>query len=199
MLWAALALKGLSAQQTPWMDALLHHRDSLNAVFSDPGRSILNEDKLLFFRSLSFFPPDEAWKVTARVKKVKKAGTFRMKTTKAHRNPEYQAAYRLDFRKDGRKFRLYAYRNIELTKKPEYADYLFLPFTDESSGNGSYGGGRYIDLRERDIRGKQVELDFNYCYNPYCAYNDSYACPIPPQENHLNTEVKAGAAYHQAD
>lgn len=199
LLIAALITGEVSGQQNPWLEALQHYRDSLNAVFADPERSILNEDKLLFFRSLSFYPPDETWKIHARVKKLKNTSVFRMKTTKAHRNPEYQAAYRLDFKRGGRKYRLYAYSNLELRKNPEYADYLFLPFTDESSGRGSYPGGRYLDLRESAFRAKEVELDFNYCYNPYCAYNDKYACPIPPQENHLNTEVKAGAAYYQAD
>lgn len=67
---------------------------------------------------------------------------------------------------------------------------LFLLFTDLTSGNESYGGGRYIDLRIPDD--DEVILDFNKSYNPYCAYNYNYSCPIPPAENHLDISVKAG-------
>jgi len=193
-----LAAEHLYGQQNSWMQRLSRHRDSLNAVFADPQHSILDENKLLFFRELAFFPPDATWIVEAKVKKVKNASPFLMKTSKAHRNPEYVAVYRLDFKRDGRKYHLFAYRNIELSKKAEFADYLFVPFTDESSGKESYGGGRYLDLDLRDIAGKYIKLDFNYCYNPYCAYNDNYACPIPPRENYLNIAVIAGAAYDTA-
>ena len=78
----------------------------------------------------------------------------------------------------------------------EYQDYLFLPFKDLSNGNQTYGGGRYLDFRQGDIHEKAGEswliLDFNKCYNPYCAFSDGYNCPVPPQENHLPMAVDAG-------
>ena len=82
------------------------------------------------------------------------------------------------------------YQNLELISKPEYVDYLFVPFTDLTNGKGSYSGGRYIDTRIPP--GKKIVLDFNKAYNPYCAYNGKYSCPIPPEENHLEVEIRAG-------
>jgi uncharacterized protein len=79
-----------------------------------------------------------------------------------------------------------------LMNRPEYADYLFVPFTDATTGNETYGSGRYIDLRLGDIKNNTVLLDFNKCYNPYCAYTSGYNCPIPPKENRLAVAVKAG-------
>jgi uncharacterized protein len=82
------------------------------------------------------------------------------------------------------------YRNIDLSKKKEYKNYLFLPFLDLTSGNESYGGGRYIDMRIP--KGNIITIDFNKAYNPYCAYNHKYSCPVVPDENNLNIEIKAG-------
>ncbi|WP_321538818.1 DUF1684 domain-containing protein [Flavobacterium piscinae] len=67
---------------------------------------------------------------------------------------------------------------------------MFLPFTDLTSGIESYGGGRYIDLKIQE--GKIWTIDFNQAYNPYCAYNEKYSCPIVPEENDLKVEIKAG-------
>jgi uncharacterized protein (DUF1684 family) len=67
---------------------------------------------------------------------------------------------------------------------------LFLPFLDNTNGDTTYGGGRYIDLRIPE--GDTIEIDFNKAYNPYCAYNSRYSCPIVPRENYLDTNIEAG-------
>ena len=74
----------------------------------------------------------------------------------------------------------------------KYKDYLFIPFTDKTSGIETYGGGRYIDLVLSDIVNKTCTIDFNKAYNPYCAYTAGYNCPIPPKENDLPVAIKAG-------
>jgi uncharacterized protein (DUF1684 family) len=75
---------------------------------------------------------------------------------------------------------------------PVYKDHLFLPFYDQSNGVESYGGGRYMDLKQTDIIDGQLELDFNKCYNPYCAYTTGYSCPIPPASNTLDFKILVG-------
>ena len=69
---------------------------------------------------------------------------------------------------------------------------LFLPFRDSTSGKGSYGAGRYLDLEANDDG--TVDVDFNYAYNPYCAYSEAYSCPLPPVENWLQVPIRAGEA-----
>ena len=71
-----------------------------------------------------------------------------------------------------------------------FKDYLFLPFMDDTNGEQTYAGGRYIDLRIPE--GNTLKIDFNKAYNPYCAYNEKYSCPIVPRENYLDVAVKAG-------
>ncbi len=110
--------------------------------------------------------------------------------TSGERKPLYCKVGDLSFNVDEVEVKLPVYQNIELSKGAEYENYLFLPFTDLTNGEETYGGGRYLDL-EGPLEGI-VELDFNMAYNPYCAYNDRYSCPIPPKENHINVRVEAG-------
>jgi uncharacterized protein (DUF1684 family) len=67
---------------------------------------------------------------------------------------------------------------------------FFLPFTDTTSGTESYGAARYIELQP--LAGERYRLDFNMAYNPFCAYNPEWACPIAPPENNLGFAVRAG-------
>lgn len=68
---------------------------------------------------------------------------------------------------------------------------LFLPFRDSTSGRESYGAGRYLEVEPPGPDGRVV-VDFNYAYNPYCAYNPNWSCPIPPGENWLSVPIRAG-------
>jgi hypothetical protein len=72
------------------------------------------------------------------------------------------------------------------------ASYGFIPFTDLTTGEESYGGGRYIDLEGLQRNEEKLVLDFNIAYNPYCAFTDYYSCPIPPEENNLPVAIEAG-------
>lgn len=87
---------------------------------------------------------------------------------------------------------LHIYQSIDLIKNPKYKNYLFIPFTDATTYGETYGGGRYLDLSIDDIKGNELILDFNKCYNPYCAYAGGYSCPIPPRENELKVAIMAG-------
>ena len=73
-----------------------------------------------------------------------------------------------------------------------HPEHLFLPFTDYTNGEETYGGGRYIDLTIKDIHNGMVTIDFNKSYNPYCTYKEGYRCPVPPKANAIKTEIKAG-------
>jgi uncharacterized protein (DUF1684 family) len=110
--------------------------------------------------------------------------------TSTGRLPEYVKYGELHFTLSGKTHVLTVYQNLELVQKPEYKDYLFIPFMDETNGFDTYGGGRYLDFRiPADTT---ATLDFNMAYNPYCAYSPHYSCPIPPAENHLQVKILAG-------
>lgn len=87
---------------------------------------------------------------------------------------------------------LHVYQNMGLNQIPGYKDHLFLPFTDDTNGETTYGGGRYIDLLRSELEDGRFQLDFNTAYNPWCAYSDGYNCPVPPSENRLPVAIQAG-------
>lgn len=161
----------------------------LNAKFSDPAESPLELEDLEKFEGLEFFKIDSNYQVIADFVRTPAEAPFKMKTS-TERLPVYVKYGELYFELKGRSLKLNVYQNLELVQDPKYFDYLFVPFTDLTNGRGSYGGGRYLDLRIPDSN--RINLDFNKAYNPYCAYSGRYSCPIPPKENHLNIEITAG-------
>ncbi len=164
-------------------------QDNLNLDYADKEKSPLTKEDFKSFKTLDFFPISDKYIVEATFVRTKKEKVFKMKTS-TDRLPEYVKYGELSFTIDGVVCKLNVYQNIELIKKPGFDDYLFLPFSDLTSGKESYIGGRYVDLRIQ--KGKLWRIDFNKAYNPYCAYNHKYSCPIVPLENDLNVEILAG-------
>lgn len=162
---------------------------NLNKEYADKNESPLTEEDLLHFKTLDFFPIDSKFAIQAKFTKSENEKVFKMKTT-GTRLPEYVKYGELHFQINGKPYKLNVYQNIELSKKKGFEDYLFLPFSDLTSGKESYIGGRYIDMRFP--KGDTVLIDFNTAYNPYCAYNHKYSCPLVPLENDLAIEIRAG-------
>ncbi|MBA4133154.1 MAG: hypothetical protein C0525_00380 [Flavobacterium sp.] len=162
---------------------------NLNKEFANREESPLTDEDFKIFQSLDFYPIDEKFTVEAKFVSTPKEKVFKMKTSTT-RLPEYKKYGELFFQIDGKSFKLNVYQNIELSKKEGYEDYLFLPFSDLTCGKESYIGGRYIDMRIPKTN--TVTIDFNKAYNPYCAYNHKYSCPIVPLENDLPIEILAG-------
>lgn len=176
----AFSQEEISAQQ---------FQENLNKAFADSLSSPLLEKDLKAFKGLDFYPIDEKYIVKAKFKKSKNEKAFEMKTS-TERLPKYIKYGEISFVLNGEKFKLNVYQNLELIKRKEYKSYLFLPFSDLTSGNETYIGGRYMDLQIPS--GNTILIDFNKAYNPYCAYNYKYSCPLVPLENDLKTFVKAG-------
>jgi uncharacterized protein len=142
-------------------------------------------------KHIHFFSPSSAYKVEAVFTKLNDTSGFMMPTS--GKEPKRFFRYgQILFSLNGKQLKLTVFRSKDLMNDPTYKNYLFLPFTDLTSGEESYGGGRYIDLETTDISNHKVRIDFNKAYNPYCAYATEYNCPIPPRENDLPVAVKAG-------
>ncbi|MEO8069691.1 MAG: DUF1684 domain-containing protein [Flavobacteriales bacterium] len=168
-------------------DSLDAYWARMDAEFADSAQSPLKSEDRAHFEHLERFAPDRTYRVEAVFKQVQKAEPFAMKTSTA-RLPQYKVHGTLTFTLGGQEFTLPVYESA--TPDPNYPGYLFLPFTDLTNGEETYGGGRYLDLQAP--LGPVVVVDFNKAYNPYCAYSDRYSCPIPPIENHVDAQVRAG-------
>lgn len=174
-----------------YTEEIKKHQYELNVFYANKEESPLTEDDLKDFKSLDFFKIDETYKVTATFKATPNTPVFEMKTS-TERLPLYRKFGIATFKLNGKEFKLSVYQNQSLLTSIEHKNYLFLPFNDLTNDKTSYGGGRYIDLETPSTYSKTIVIDFNKAYNPYCAYNHKYSCPIPPSENFLNTEINAG-------
>lgn len=161
----------------------------LNESYLNQETSILEIDDFKKFEGLEFYPLDSKYIVRAQFIRTPNEQPFLMPTSTS-RLPEYVKYGEAHFYLEDKELILSLYQSTDLAKDSEYADYLFLPFTDLTSGNGSYGGGRYLDLKIPE--GDTLIIDFNKAYNPYCAYNSKYSCPIPPEENDILVRIEAG-------
>ena len=167
------------------------YRDSLEnyiSTYVQKHEVIMGPDKQYF----RFFPVNEKYKVRAKFRETAGSKWFNMETSGTIKKV-FRVYGTLHFTINDTAVTLNLYQSQNLMNTDEYKDHLFLPFTDLTSGEESYTGGRYIDLTIPDIVNNQVEIDFNKAYNPYCAYvSGKYNCPIPPPENQLLVSIPAG-------
>ncbi len=168
---------------------ITEYQNGESATFRDPETSILTKEDLAHFEALDYYPVNLTFRVVAKVIRTPDEKPFLMPTT-TERLPEYVKYGEAHFEIEGKKLKLNLYKSTVPYDNPEYINYLFLPFTDLTSGDGSYGGGRYVDAWIPE--GDSIVIDFNKAYNPYCAYNSKYSCPIPPKENDLLVRIEAG-------
>ena len=158
----------------------------INDFFKDASVSPLKKRDLKNFRGLDFFAYDSIYLVAAKLTKTPKEKPFMMLTT-TDMMVEYIKYGTISFELLSNQYSLDIYKNLE---DPNERDNLFLPFLDDTNGNESYGGGRYINLDIPQV--DNLIIDFNSAFNPYCVYDEKYSCPIVPAENYLPLEIKAG-------
>ena len=171
------------------------HREHYKSEFLTDPRSPLTKEDLA---KLDFYPPSAASRVTATFKLTPTAEPFEMPTYSGVTRT-YRKWGEAKFLWHGDTASLAIYQNMTLFSNPLYADYLFLPFKDETNSVTTYGGGRYLNMSKADTEDGSIVIDFNKSYNPWCAYSDGFNCPIPPKENHLPFSVEAGERSYKGE
>ncbi len=189
-LYLLLMLHGICAfgQSKTYIQQIAEHRRHYKQEFLEDQRSPLTAKDTA---NLRFYPPDEHYKVKAKVTPTPEAEPFDMPTVSG-KNKKYRQYGWLTFNINDTAVKLKVFQSLKLMEDPKYQDHLFVPFTDGTTYTETYGGGRYLDLSSKDIIDGMIELDFNKCYNPWCAYASGYSCPIPPPENRMSVSVRAG-------
>jgi uncharacterized protein len=147
------------------------------------------------FRGLRYFDPDPALELRCRIEPMEPGDPLEIDTGGEDGVITYRRAGQLRFRIAGQECRLTVFSLVG------YAGGLFLPFRDRTSGTETYGGGRYLfdtvkntDALALEIRAgsPEVVIDFNFAYNPSCAYDPRWACPLALRENWLPVPIRAG-------
>ena len=165
----------------------------MNVSFRSETESPLKEIDRMKFKRLPFFKINKKLALLVKWERCNDSSWFEMITT-TQRRPIYRKYATLYSSIGDESFKLTAFQPQSLFQKEGWENYLFIPFGDESNGNQTYGGGRYVEIRI-DPGKELVLLDFNKSYNPYCAYSKRYSCPKIPVENILDIEINAGVKY----
>ncbi|AFK18757.1 DUF1684 domain-containing protein [Haloferax mediterranei ATCC 33500] len=169
-----------------WLSELRKHREQKDRFLATDTHSPIPADQREHFDGLDYFDPDSNLRYELELQEYDDPETITIGTS-TDGEREYLVWGRFAFELDGETYALDAYRST-----PD-EDRLWVPFRDETNTNETYGAGRYLDLEasDRTDDGRWV-LDFNYAYNPFCAYSPRYECPLVPMENWLQVRIEAG-------
>lgn len=162
------------------MNQLSLFRAEKDEFFATHPQSPLTPQQKNMFEGLSYFEENPDLRLMVDIDEFENKDQIRIQTNTGDIQ-SYERFGRFTFEVDGEQASLTLYRN-------EHG--FFLPFADSLAGEETYGAGRYLEPEEHDD-GKFL-IDFNLAYNPYCAYNESWSCPITPPENRLKVPIRAG-------
>jgi hypothetical protein len=186
LLGAVLVAGAGCSKATParsaYLDQLLASRHEKDTYFRTDPQGPLTSAQRAGFRGLRYFAPDTTFVFEGPIEKAASSDTVRFLTSKRTVEPYLRFGV-FRFQRGGRDYALTVFLNL---REPE----LFVPFNDETNGGSTYDAGRYINPSK--IAPGRYGIDFNHAYNPYCAYNADWICPMPPSENHLPLRVEAG-------
>lgn len=166
---------------------LTQHREATERFMRESEQSPIPADKKTTILPLQYFDPDSSYSTAARLDITDAASRpVDEMPTSTGGVARYERVGFLRFTLQGQQFSLGAY----IPEGTQQISELFVPFRDATSGKETYAAGRYLNIEPTSTGLYQV--DFNYAYNPYCAYNKEYECPNPPAANRLTVEIRAG-------
>lgn len=190
-------LSTLTAQENSFEKEIENYREEQNKEFLNPDKSPLTAAERENFKGHEFFPADEKYKIVARFEATPDSKPFPLGTSKGTTRL-YKRIGILHFQLQEKELTLEAYLQVQRFKIPGQKVYVFLPIIDNTTGETTYGAGRYLHY-EGIPEGKEWIIDFNKLYNPYCAYSDRYECPKVPEPNHLPIAIEAGVKGSKID
>ncbi len=165
------------------------YREEMKKGFLENPRSPLKTAAEL--EKLRFFDVNAKYRVKCKFLRSPNQQPFNMPTSSGQAKL-YVKYGTVSFELGGKKLQLAVFQSITPDGKPKNGNGLFIPFRDETNGETTYGGGRYLETTTDELASKNPVLDFNKCYSPWCSYSDGFSCPIPPAENTLKIEILAG-------
>ncbi len=161
------------------MADLNRFRKQKDEFFARDPHSPLTDEQKRNFTGLRYFPTNPALRFEVPIERLTRPLRATLQTSTG-KQQEFRNIGRIRFAVNGAEAVLQVYENNEG---------LFLPFVDATAPDESYGAGRYL---EPHGHGDHLHVDFNLAYNPYCAYNDQWSCPLPPKENRIAVRIEAG-------
>jgi hypothetical protein len=162
------------------MSELTEFRKQKDRLFKHDQHSPLTDEQQADFEGLNYFDENKALSFDLQIEEYEEQKTIIMLTSTGSEQ-QYTRYGKITFEVESEQAELTVYRSHHG---------FFIPFVDSQAGEVTYGAGRYLDPHQHG--NGSLHVDFNMAYNPYCAYNELYSCPIPPAENRLKVPIKAG-------
>ncbi len=180
-----------SESEGAYLERIAEERKRTEGFMKSSPESPFAPDSIAF-SPLIYYPPNPAYRVRARIEPIKDKKLMRLATSTGEEEKYIRYGYAV--------FEMKEQQHRLLVLEPfEQPAQLFIAFADDTSGDTTYGGGRYLNIdKPSRTAQKTLELDFNAAYNPYCAYNSTFSCPFPPKENVLAAAVEAGEKKYRA-
>ena len=170
------------------MSELTDFRKLKDDFFKTDHQSPLDSNEQKNFTGLKYYPEDPSLRYELLLDNVKEPEPIIMATSTGDEQ-DYMHVGQIRFKVKGQEAILQVYVSVD---GGEY----FIPFVDATAPSETYGAGRYLE--PGDLGGGKLRVDFNLAYNPYCAYNDRWSCPVPPRANRIAVRIEAGEKkYHE--
>lgn len=167
---------------------LIDFRGQVDDFMQHHPQSPLDWQQKQDFSGIEYFPENEVLVLEVEVERLPDDEPLIEMTTNTGDIRPYRRWGKFSFTVDGEEATLVIYSDA-------HGHEFFIPFKDKTNGKESYGAGRYMDNHRpgmQRLSGNFFEIDFNFSYNPYCAYSPSFSCPLPPVENWLAVPIRAG-------
>jgi len=171
-----------------WAAELRANREEKDRFFAEHKQSPIPPEEREEFDGLDYFEPDPDYRVDATVTVHDEPAPVDIETSD-DRTVRYERIVTFQYELDDEQYELAGYRQPR-----EEGRTIFVPFRDKTTGQQTYSGGRYMELEPEGALddGDSVTIDFNLAYSPFCAFSETFSCPLPPEENWLDTAVEAG-------
>ncbi len=170
-----------------YVTSILDHRNEKDSLMSVEEHSPFNRDTTVEFSPLKYYEPDPAFLFKSKFFRYNLQDTVEILGTKGEVRQVIKEGYvKLDFERT--EYRVNVYKGFGLNG----VTYHSIWFTDKTTGEETYGVGRYLDFEMNEDPDFVYDIDFNYAYNPYCSYSAKYSCPIPREEDYLDFPIEAG-------
>lgn len=176
---------GIFSGDEGYIKTIEKHRQDRHTFFKRGSESPLTDVDKRKFNGLNYYPVDPEMRVNARLTPFQNQTSMVIPTSDNKEKTYIRFAF-AEFELKKQMHKVLLLKAVD----DENPNAVFLAFSDSTSGDETYGGGRYLDLETSS--NSRIIIDFNKAYNPFCVFNDTYSCPFPPKENHLNIAIRAG-------
>lgn len=176
-----------SNEEKIYIEQIKNLREQKNNYMKQDPASPFNYDAKANFKPLKYFDINPDFVFKSKLQEYETKDTIEVLGTKGEKRIAIKFGY-IKFNYKDKEYKLNVYKNLDKNNNVYYSIW----FTDKTTGNETYGVGRYLDFELNEDKNFIYTIDFNLAYNPYCAYSSLYSCAIPTKDDYIDLEIKAG-------